>query len=202
MLLKVCILLIILTIILAFLIVLLQSQKTYKYGGYEKQDCNFNDFKKLLKSAKPGFRYETLVRKMFNCYVLKGKFYEITPLDQSKNKDERFKKIYKTLTLKDGKILSLDGYNPTLNIAFEYQGKGHYSDIFNDRENYENQQKNDKLKAKMLSDARIPLIIIHYKIPFKQLSDYIKCRLRDCYALRDDIEIKKYIDFIPEPKKQ
>lgn len=60
--------------------------------------------------------------------------------------------------------MSYDIYICGLKVAIEYQGKQHFEpvDFFGGKENFEAQQKRDKLKAQRSKENGVKLIYINY----------------------------------------
>jgi hypothetical protein len=159
----------------------LQDEKKYT-GGL----CDKRDFDDTYQKARRGYKHETTVRKMLNCYVNAGIFVE-------KNGDIPW--LFAT-DQKIGKVyLDLDGYNEEANIAFEYQGPGHYQNIFGNRRKYLTQRINDRVKKDKLFQHDIPLIIVHYQIHESDLPNYVKSRLHDLGKLK-----QSYYKRVPDGK--
>jgi hypothetical protein len=59
-----------------------------------------------------------------------------------------------------GKFLELDGYCEELNVAFEFQGRQHDSNITGFYGRYEKQKERDKLKVQMCVEHNVKLIVI------------------------------------------
>ena len=77
--------------------------------------------------------------------------------------------------------LELDGYNPELQIAFEYSGKQHYEypNIFHKTEkDFMSQVVRDTFKKKMCHLLKINLIIIPYTVKYTDIPLYIEKRLK------------------------
>lgn len=75
--------------------------------------------------------------------------------------------------------LELDGYNPELNIAFEYQGIQHYnSDTIFSRERYAEILEYDNIKRRECTSRNILLIEIPYTVPRHELKKYIMLELQ------------------------
>lgn len=78
-----------------------------------------------------------------------------------------------------GRPLELDGYNPSLNLAFEYNGKQHYkypNNFHKSKEDFSAQVRRDKIKHHICKQLEIDLIAIPYKV--KSVRSFIKKRLR------------------------
>jgi len=86
-------------------------------------------------------------------------------------------------TSKNKKSMELDGFNESLNIAFEYQGEHHYSYIFPGQDSPEKIQDRDTKKVQICKACGIDLIQIPYK--FKGDRSYIISRLKELE--REDI---------------
>jgi len=74
--------------------------------------------------------------------------------------------------------LELDLYNPTLNLAVEYNGKQHYEYIpylhGNSRINFHNQKYRDEKKMELCQKKQVPLIIVPYTIPHDKIKSFLK----------------------------
>jgi len=82
---------------------------------------------------------------------------------------------------KTGHNLELDGFNPRLRLAFEYNGSQHYfyNPFFHaDEQAFEQMQDRDELKRALCEQAGITLITIPYTIRIHELEGYIRSRLR------------------------
>jgi hypothetical protein len=91
----------------------------------------------------------------------------------------------------------LDGFNPDLKFAFEYNGIHHYKFVkhfYKDYSDFKFRKEIDKYKVKLCSDKKIKLLVIPYKVTERndsRLVSYIKEHLR-----KHDIPIKKEdVDF-------
>lgn len=76
--------------------------------------------------------------------------------------------------------LELDGYNPELGIAFEYNGQQHYKKSNSWHESEEKflaQQERDRRKAEICKERGILLLVIPYTVKYKDLYDYIVFKL-------------------------
>jgi hypothetical protein len=79
-----------------------------------------------------------------------------------------------------GRNLELDGYNPEMAMAFEYNGIQHYQypNVFHkSEEEFEQQLRRDNFKREACDLSGIYLINIPYTVPHTQIPDYIKARL-------------------------
>jgi hypothetical protein len=76
--------------------------------------------------------------------------------------------------------LELDGYNETLGLAFEYQGRQHYEyiDFFHRTKNaLEAQQKRDKIKQERCAENGVTLLVIPYTVDHKNIRAYVRAEL-------------------------
>jgi len=76
-----------------------------------------------------------------------------------------------------GKPLELDGYLKSRKVAFEYNGKQHYSNVGRFQVRFgslEKRKKYDKLKKKACAARGIRLVVIPYNIKAKDLVAFIK----------------------------
>jgi len=79
-----------------------------------------------------------------------------------------------------GHNLELDGWNPRLKIAFEYNGAQHYfyNPFFHaDVRAFEQMQARDAFKRAVCAREGITLITIPYTVRLHELEDYIRSRL-------------------------
>ena len=77
--------------------------------------------------------------------------------------------------------MHLDGYNSEYNIAFEYQGRQHYSFIHYFHKNtdeFQKLQSRDKLKEDLCAQHDVKLIKIPYTIKTEHLEQYILSQLQ------------------------
>lgn len=85
-----------------------------------------------------------------------------------------------------GNRLELDGYNPNLCIAFEYQGEQHYNFNAHYHDNnyikFLQQQERDKFKSKKCVELGIHLIEIPYTVA--DLNTFIRANLQSLIARR------------------
>ena len=77
--------------------------------------------------------------------------------------------------------MELDGYNKTLNIAFEHNGEQHYKHcpkFFNQtKKQFNDLQERDKLKVELCKKHGVKLIVIPYTIKEDKIEEYIKKQL-------------------------
>jgi hypothetical protein len=151
----------------------IQDMRDYarKKGGDCLSKTYVNSQEKLLWKCFYGHVWEASQNNIFNGYwcpvcsktirlnesKCKFIFEELTGARFTKNRT----------ILGDG--LELDGYNPNLKLAFEYQGEQHYMPVklFNiDKERVEQIKKTDYVKKKICDERNIKLIVI----PFSQAS--------------------------------
>lgn len=144
---------------------------------------------KIYRRARTGHKTEALVRHYLNESCSDGKFLT-TPLDWLRVRDESANDLVQ---------LELDGYNPELNIAFEYNGPQHYTKPDADIQKWYVARYNDMKKREMCEAHGTPLIILHYGIDRSRLKDYARSRLKDLGALKPDLAFE-YIELIPEQK--
>lgn len=108
------------------------------------------------------FINEELCRTAFN-QIFKCKFKRIRP---------------SWLINSRGNKMELDGFNETLNIAFEYNGKQHFKDIkyfTAGRKNYlENRKKDDQEKIKLCRENNVYLFIFNYNDDVFKIGNLIK----------------------------
>lgn len=77
--------------------------------------------------------------------------------------------------------LELDCFEPSLNLALEYQGQQHYKYIpyfHRNKEAFRNQQYRDELKRRICRDNRINLIEVPHTIKIEQIENYIRNQLK------------------------
>ena len=78
---------------------------------------------------------------------------------------------------KTGHNLELDGFNPRLKVAFEYNGSQHYfyNPFFHkDERAFEKMKERDELKRKLCKNAGIHLLTIPYTVRINDLGSYIR----------------------------
>jgi hypothetical protein len=93
-----------------------------------------------------------------------------------------------------GKNLEIDGFNPLLNIGFEYNGIQHYryTPYFHKSiEDLYEQQRHDQFKRDVCKKLGIKLITIPYTVKDKDLRNFITMELLRCPALRDRARFPK-----------
>jgi hypothetical protein len=94
-----------------------------------------------------------------------------------------------------GHKMELDGYSEALRLAFEYQGKQHYTRIphFQPAEaQFEERQKADRLKAELCRDHGISLIAVPYDMPIHEIESFIR---QECQDLGITVKRRSPIDF-------
>lgn len=145
---------------------LLSSYEEYKNGDSKlKWKCNKGHIFKssARKNGCPicnnisSLKTESYVRKIFE-NIFDVKFNKTRP-DWLKN----------PLT---NRKLELDGFNPSINIAFKYNGPHHYKNIWYSSD-LEKQQLCDKIKKEKCKEKNIILITIPYTIKYNNLENYI-----------------------------
>ena len=114
-----------------------------KNGVYDK--CEFGSYNKPLNRWKSEELVYNIVKKLYKEYQV---IYQYKPFYLST----------------DGGNMSYDIYICGLKIAIEYQGKQHFEPVefFGGVENYQEQQKRDKLKALRSQENGIKLIYVNY----------------------------------------
>ena len=80
-----------------------------------------------------------------------------------------------------GNLLELDGYNPELRIAFEYQGRQHFEydpHFYTSEEEFEQRKTVDQLKRELCEKNGITLFDIPCTVKYEQMQDYFfnKCK--------------------------
>lgn len=197
-------------------------------GGLAASMCTKSAYDRVMRTTKSGYKQEALILRMLNCMCKSGEFRPVNSIDALPAKLEAISKAamtesgYLTPSMRKNDIcdsgmiatnagahLSLDGYNEELNIAYEYNGPGHYRRTTpirscEDAVTAMSEVDKDIVKEKLLLDAGIPLIRLHFGIPMDQWEDYVMSRLLDLNALRRDARKSDgrkmtYIAEIPEP---
>lgn len=85
-----------------------------------------------------------------------------------------------------GKNLELDGYNPDLKLAFEYNGIQHAKFHHMHRGNiqaFNDQQERDRLKALLCNQHGVKLVVIPHTVKWNKLEEYIRTELRKIGAM-------------------
>lgn len=85
-----------------------------------------------------------------------------------------------------GKNLELDGYNPDLKLAFEYNGAQHAKFHPMHRgsiQAFKDQQDRDRLKAQLCQQHGVKLIVIPHTVKWNKLEEYIRTELRKVGAI-------------------
>jgi hypothetical protein len=176
--------------------------QAYVGGGVD--DELIAKYLREFKSAKDGYRYETVTSSIFNDHVTKGDFvqhlggYEKRKRLRLKiaNGEEITDDDLAWLYVNDASLgeiyIELDGYNHDARVAFEYNGPLHYGKRPNEKDiDYQKRRQNDQTKRQLLSDHDISLLIIPYTVT------NIDCKARglrgdDC--LRENIkQLLRYI---------
>lgn len=88
-----------------------------------------------------------------------------------------------------GKQMELDGYNPELGIAFEYQGEQHSKNIpFFHREDgeFERRVQDDRLKAELCAQHSVELLIIDISVPIDELQSHV---IELLASIRPDLKV-------------
>lgn len=104
----------------------------------------------------------------------------------------RFPKVFpKWLSSRRGTKLELDGYNEELGIAFEHQGKHHYSEV----EHFHRApgelariKEDDDRKMILCADRGIVLVQVPYTVPIHDLGAWIGRELRKANAKKPMVE--------------
>lgn len=95
---------------------------------------------------------------------------------------------------KTNKSMQFDGYNKTLNFAFEYQGEQHYSwescigkteEI--KKQNFAKNIKNDEIKLNICKQKNIKLMIVKYFENYKEDKEYLEHVVKELKILDDEI---------------
>ena len=103
--------------------------------------------------------------------------------------DKRFKKTRRVLP----SGYELDGYNPDLKLAIEYNGGQHYFYVpyfHREQKAFEEQKTRDEIKRKECIELGINLITVHYKLnTFNKIQEYIQSELiRLGYEINDNLD--------------
>jgi hypothetical protein len=78
--------------------------------------------------------------------------------------------------------LELDGYNPELRLAFEYQGVQHYKRVphfHRTADAFDAQLTRDALKSDLCIDAMVTLITVPYTVKLADIRGYVRAILED-----------------------
>ena len=81
------------------------------------------------------------------------------------------------MNAKTGHNLELDGFNPRLSVAFEYNGSQHYfyNPFFHkDERAFDAMQERDALKRRLCKSAGVHLLTIPYTVRAEELGPYIR----------------------------
>ena len=87
----------------------------------------------------------------------------------------------KWLKNKRGNQMELDGFSPSLNLAFEYQGRQHFKQVslFHAHSgDLEKRQRDDEQKRRLCSEHGVKLLEITFHVPHEKLQDYLTTALR------------------------
>ena len=157
--------LIIFLVIALFIFLLIRNKRDGEYIGITNPSILLRIFKKKKRIAK---KHETECRRIFE-KIYQVRFPSIRP---------DFLKYPKT-----GRNLELDGYNPTLRLAFEYNGQQHakYVKHFHRRgvKDFDDQQDRDRYKMNICEQLGVKVIVIPHTVKYKNLESYITKELRN-----------------------
>ncbi len=106
-------------------------------------------------------KYESAVRAIFK-YIFNREFLPSYPKWQ--------------INPKTGRLLELDGYEPSLNLAFEYNGEQHYNFVKTYHKTIDKlreRQYKDAIKVLSCFHQKITLIVIPYTVKYLELYDYV-----------------------------
>jgi hypothetical protein len=99
------------------------------------------------------------------------------------------------------RVLELDGYCEKLNLAFEFQGRQHYEQVFDEggsKDGFNQLIINDKLKKEICDSNNTKLIIIDGRIPYRNIIRYIKSILHEFCGNFNYEKYTKNIDLFTE----
>lgn len=126
------------------------------------QDKNDFELPKIIKPKKIiTKKYERQCRRIFE-NIFKKPFPSVRPQFLKRNTS--------------GKCLELDGWNPDLNLAFEYNGVQHYKytpKFHKNMNDFNEQVKRDNEKRQLCKLNNITLIEIPHNIKYNNLYKYI-----------------------------
>ena len=77
--------------------------------------------------------------------------------------------------------MELDGFAPSLNIAFEYQGQQHFKYVFlfhPSNSDFRKRQQDDKRKRKICAERGVRLLEVPFHIPHTELQNFLSNALR------------------------
>jgi hypothetical protein len=86
----------------------------------------------------------------------------------------------KWLKNKRGGLMELDGYAPSLGLAFEYQGHQHYQLVpffHTNPEKFRQRQQDDKRKRQLCREHSVTLLEVPHHIPHDKLQEYLSKKL-------------------------
>ena len=148
-----------------FLVIFWLYNYFFRKKYYDSLFPNFSDFRLYNKEKKK--KYYKTEEKCRNI------FRDLTGLE--------FKKVRPAfLKYKTNRCLELDGYNPMLNIAFEYNGEQHYkfTPFFHKSlDDFHEQLRHDQFKRDKCRSIGIRLIEIPYTVKEDDLKSFIKMEL-------------------------
>lgn len=176
-----------------------QSRDGWVKGASPTPTQTARAFEQVFEAAPDGFKTEAAVRAMFNEFVCGGKFHEV------KGASGEIPWLYR-LDYRGGRIgLDFDGWNPrprtdeTIGLAFEYMGPVHYvAPPGVGARKLHRIMANDAIKRQLAAANNVHLMIIHDKVPSRDMINYVKSRLKDADCLREGVPYI-YIPEIDEP---
>lgn len=101
-----------------------------------------------------------------------------------------------------GHNLEFDGYNPVIQLAFEYQGAHHnvrYAHFHKKEEHFHEQQKRDRLKHQVAADHEVVLVVIEQfnsRSPVRELAESVKCQLKEKNISFPDFDLQALESFL------
>lgn len=157
-----------------------------KGGIFQETFMDENNIRRVRFKCDAGHHCETTCNKIqlgHGCKYCKNSVYEETcrAIFEFLYKKPFYTKYPEWLiNTKTGKRLELDGYEPKLKLAFEYNGSQHYE--FNkyfhkNKEKFEYRLFKDKLKENLCKEHGITLISIPSTVSHKDLYSYITDKL-------------------------
>ena len=154
-------------IVLVISLILLVLYLIFKepIDNYLKDKHDFELPKVVRTKKKITKKYERQCRRIFE-HIFKKPFPTIRP---------------DFLRRANGKCLELDGYNPDLNLAFEYNGVQHYKfspKFHRTKDDFTQQLKRDEDKRRMCKAHNVKVVEIPYNIKYEKLESYIRIQLK------------------------